>query len=42
MDNGVQAEITGSRMFIPFRALGKALGVDVTWDTDTKTAIYEK
>lgn len=42
IDNGVQAEITSSRLFIPFRTLGKALGVDVTWDADTKTAIYEK
>lgn len=27
-------------MFVPFRALGNALGVDVEWDADTKTAIY--
>ncbi len=40
MDNGVKAEISNSRMFIPFRALGKALGVDVAWDADTKTAVY--
>lgn len=41
MDNSVQAEITDGRMFVPFRALGNALGVDVEWDTDTKTAIYK-
>ena len=29
MDNGVKAEITDSRKFIPFRALGQALGVAV-------------
>lgn len=41
MDNGVAAEITDSRMYIPFRALGEALGVTVDWDADTKTAIYK-
>ncbi len=41
MDNGVIAEITDGRMYIPFRALGNALGVDVYWDSDTKTAIYK-
>ncbi len=40
MDNGVVAEITDGRMFIPFRDLGEALGVDVDWDSDTKTAVY--
>ncbi len=40
MENGVKAEIKDGRMFIPFRALGKALGVKVDWDADTKTAIY--
>lgn len=32
-------EIEG-RSFIPFRALGDALGVTVAWDPDTKTATY--
>lgn len=41
MDNGVKAEITDGRMYIPFRALGEALGVEVDWDANTKTAIYE-
>ncbi|MCD7854623.1 MAG: hypothetical protein LUG66_03295 [Clostridiales bacterium] len=41
MSNGVKAEITDGRMFIPFRALGEALGVKVDWDANTKTAIYE-
>ena len=27
-------------MFIPFRALGEALGVSVDWDANSKTAIY--
>lgn len=40
MDNGVKAEITGGRMFIPFRALGDALGVNVYWDAENKTALY--
>ena len=41
MDNGAAAEIKDSRMFIPFRALGNALGVNVDWDADTKTAVYK-
>lgn len=40
MKNGVTAEITSSRMFVPFRALGEALGLDVDWIADSKTAIY--
>ncbi len=41
MSYGVKAEITDSRMYIPFRALGEALGVDVEWDSASKTAIYK-
>jgi len=40
MENGVVAEITDGRMFVPFRALGQALGVTVSWDAETRTAIY--
>lgn len=40
MSNGVKAEITDGRMYIPFRALGEALGVSVDWDNTTKTASY--
>ena len=40
MDNGVLAEIVDGRMFVPFRALGQALGVPVSWNADTRTAIY--
>ncbi len=40
MDNGAEAEIKDGRMFIPFRALGNALGVNVDWDAETKTATY--
>jgi hypothetical protein len=40
IENGVKAEITDGRMFIPFRALGNALGVKVDWDSETKTAIF--
>lgn len=38
--NGVRAEITDGRMYIPFRALGEALGAEVSWDAETKTAVY--
>jgi hypothetical protein len=40
MENGVVAEIVDGRMYVPFRALGQALGVPVSWDADTRTAIY--
>lgn len=42
MENGVVAEIVDGRMYVPFRALGQALGVPVTWDADTRTAIYNE
>jgi hypothetical protein len=41
MDNGVVTEIKDSRAFVPFRALGEALGVEVEWVADTKTALYK-
>lgn len=41
MENGVVAEIVDGRMFVPFRALGTALGVSVDWDAETRTAIYK-
>jgi hypothetical protein len=41
IENNVKAEISDGRMFIPFRALGKALGVTVDWDGDTRTAIFK-
>ncbi len=40
MEYGVVAEIKDGRMFVPFRALGNALGINVTWDADTRTATY--
>lgn len=40
MANGAKAEIKDGRIYIPFRALGEALGVKVSWDSTTKTAIY--
>ncbi len=40
MDNSVKAEIKDSRMYVPFRALGKALGIDVEWDADARAAKY--
>jgi len=38
----VVAEIKSDRMYIPFRALGQAFGVPVTWDPNTQTAIYNE
>ncbi len=40
MENSAVAEITDGRMYVPFRALGTALGVSVSWDEETRTAIY--
>lgn len=42
MENGAKAEIKNGRTFVPFRALGQALGVSVSWDETTKTAIYNQ
>lgn len=42
MENGVVSEIVDGRMYVPFRALGQALGVPVTWDAETRTAIYNE
>ena len=42
MEYGVVAEIKDGRMFVPFRALGQALGVTVSWDADARTAIYNE
>jgi hypothetical protein len=41
MEHGVKAEITNNRMYVPFRALGSALGVNVEWNDETKTAVYK-
>lgn len=40
MDNGVYSEITEDRMFVPFRALGEAFGIEVNWDSSTWTATF--
>lgn len=40
MENGVKAEIKNGRMFVPFRVLGEALGAEVNWIAETKTAVY--
>lgn len=42
MENGAKAEIKNGRTFVPFRALGQALGVSVSWDEANKTAIYNQ
>lgn len=33
-------EISGSRMFVPFRVLGEELGVSVDWIAESKTAVF--
>jgi hypothetical protein len=40
MDNGVIAELKNDRMYVPFKAFGTALGIPISWDPTTKTAIY--
>ncbi len=42
MPNGAAAELKDGRMYIPFRALGEALGVSVDWEQASSTAIYHK
>ena len=41
MENNAFAEIIDGRMYVPFRALGQALGARIEWEQDTKTAIYK-
>lgn len=36
----VKATIFGDRMYVPFRKLGEAFGVEVAWHEDTKIAEY--
>lgn len=38
--NNAKAEITNERMFVPFRALGEAMGLNVDWEANTKTAAF--
>lgn len=40
MENGAKAEIQNGRTFVPFRSLGQALGIPVSWDATTKTAVF--
>ncbi len=40
IDNGAVAEIKCGRMYVPFKALGEALGIAVSWDNNTRTVIY--
>lgn len=42
MENGAHAEIKDGRTFVPFRSLGQALGVTVSWDATNKTAIFNQ
>lgn len=39
--NGGIPEITNGRMYVPFRALGEAIGCNVSWDAVNKVAIFE-
>ena len=34
-------KIKNGSTYVPFRPLGEALGMNVKWDSNTKTAIYE-
>jgi len=38
----VVAEIVGDRSYVPFRALGDAFAIPVTWEEDTQSAVYNK
>ena len=40
ISNQAVAEIVDGRMFVPFRTIGEALGAEVSWDANTKTAMY--
>lgn len=40
MPNGVKAEIKNSRMFVPYRFLGEALGAKVSWNAEDKVAYF--
>ncbi len=40
MPNGIRAEITDGRMYVPFRLLGETMGLEVSWEADSKTAVY--
>lgn len=42
MPDNIKAEITYGRMFVPFRLLGEAMGLDVSWNANTKTAVYSQ
>lgn len=39
--NGAKAEVKNGRLYVPFRALGEALGKAVEWDKKTETASYK-
>ncbi len=42
MDNGATAEIKDEQLFVPLRALSKALDVNVSWDNVSKTVTLFK
>ncbi len=41
MANGVVPEIVDGRMYVPFRAMGEAIGCEVSWNSNTKVAVYK-
>ena len=42
MANGVYPEIVNGRMYVPFRALGEAMNIKVSWNANNRTAYYSK
>ncbi len=39
-ENGAVTQIVDGRTFVPFRTMGNALGIPVSWNPDTRTAQY--
>ncbi len=42
IEAGTSAEIKEGRMYVPFRAVGEALGVDVVWISESKSIHFAK
>ncbi len=39
-ENGAMTQIVDGRTFVPFRTMGNALGIPVSWNDETRTAQY--
>jgi hypothetical protein len=37
---GAEAEIVDGRVYLPFRAIGSAFGINVNWDAENRMALY--